>query len=55
MYLSLGHSAKKAAAKFGLSAGRVTQLRQAWCRKWRTGQGDDNPGTRTTKAETGRG
>jgi hypothetical protein len=34
-YLSVGHSAKAAAAKFGLSPGRVTQLRQQWCRDWR--------------------
>jgi hypothetical protein len=55
LYLSKGHTAKMAAAKFGLSPGRVTQLRQGWCRKWRTGQGEDNPGTRTAKAETMRG
>ena len=35
-YLSLGHSALSAVNKFGLSPGRVTQLRQQWCREWRT-------------------
>ncbi len=34
-YLSLGHSAKSAAAKFGVSPARVTQLRQRWCHEWR--------------------
>lgn len=33
-FLSLGHSAKQAAEKFGLSAGRITQLRQRWCQDW---------------------
>lgn len=35
-FLALGHSGKKAAQKFQLSPGRVTQLRQRWCREWRT-------------------
>jgi hypothetical protein len=39
-FLSLGHSAKAAAAKFNLSPGRVTQLRQQWCREWRCRQGE---------------
>jgi hypothetical protein len=45
-FLSLGNSGKATAAKFGLSPGRVTQLRQQWCRAWRLGQGegDDGPG-----------
>ena len=34
-FLSLGHPAKKAAEKFKLSPGRVTQLRQRWCQEWR--------------------
>ena len=34
MFLSLGHSAKTAARKFGLSPGRVTQLRQRWHEDW---------------------
>jgi hypothetical protein len=34
-FLSLGNSAKAAADKFGVSPGRVTQLRQSWCRAWR--------------------
>lgn len=35
-FLSLGNSAKQAADKFHLSPGRVTQIRQQWCREWRT-------------------
>jgi hypothetical protein len=42
MFLSLGHSAKKAAEKFSLSQGRVTQLRQQWCREWQRGQGEED-------------
>ena len=34
-HLSMGHTAKSAASKFGLSPGRVTQLRQRWCSEWR--------------------
>src|SRR4029077_15661571 len=30
MYLSLGHGGKRAAARFGVSAGRVSQLRRRW-------------------------
>jgi len=44
LFLSLGHSGKAAAAKFGLSPGRVTQLRQQWCREWRACQGEDDAG-----------
>jgi len=40
-FLSLGNSAKRAAEKFRLSQGRVTQLRQGWCREWRVRQGDE--------------
>jgi hypothetical protein len=40
LYLSLGHRATQAAARFGMSPGRVTQLRQEWCRQWRRAQGD---------------
>lgn len=39
MFLSLGHSAKTTARKFGLSPGRVTQLRQRWRTEWETSQG----------------
>jgi hypothetical protein len=38
-YLSLGNSGKAAAKRFGLSPGRVTQLRQTWCRQWRARNG----------------
>jgi hypothetical protein len=34
-YLSLGNSARKAASAFGLSEGRIAQLRQKWRREWR--------------------
>ena len=44
LFLSLGHSGKAAAAKFGLSPGRVTQLRQRWCREWRACQGEGDAG-----------
>jgi hypothetical protein len=44
LFLSLGHSGKAAAAKFGLSPGRVTQLRQRWCREWRACQGEGAAG-----------
>jgi hypothetical protein len=40
-FLSLGNSAKEAAEKFRLSQGRVTQLRQGWCREWRARQGEE--------------
>jgi hypothetical protein len=40
-FLSLGNSARGAAAAFGLSPPRVTQLRQRWCREWRAFQGED--------------
>src|SRR5262249_38846370 len=44
LFLSLGNSGKAAAAKFGLSPGRVTQLRQRWCREWRACQGEGDAG-----------
>jgi hypothetical protein len=40
-FLSMGHPAKSAADEFGLSQGRVTQLRQQWCREWRACQAGD--------------
>jgi hypothetical protein len=40
-FLSMGNSAKAAADKFGISQGRVTQLRQSWCREWRARQGEE--------------
>jgi hypothetical protein len=43
-FLSLGQSGKAAAARFGLSPGRVTQLRQQWCREWRACQGEADAG-----------
>jgi hypothetical protein len=44
LFLSLGHSGRAAAAKFGLSPGRVTQLRRRWCREWRACQGEGAAG-----------
>jgi hypothetical protein len=50
-FLSLGNSAKQAAEKFRLSQGRITQLRQSWCREWRVRQGEEPvPATHTNKA-----
>jgi hypothetical protein len=43
LFLALGNSGKAAAAKFGVSPGRVTQLRQQWCRAWRACQGEADP------------
>jgi hypothetical protein len=40
-FLALGHSATRAAAAFGMSPARVTQLRQGWCRQWRRCQDED--------------
>ena len=34
-FLALGNSGKRAATRFNLSPGRVTQLRQRWCEEWR--------------------
>jgi hypothetical protein len=42
LFLSLGHPAKVAAERFGLSPGRVTQLRQRWCQEWRACQGEQD-------------
>src|SRR2546423_5217187 len=41
-FLSLGHRAKVAAQRFKLSPGRITQLRQRWCKEWRACQGEDD-------------
>jgi hypothetical protein len=41
-FLSLGHAASKAAERFKLTPGRVTQLRQRWCREWRLCQGEED-------------
>src|SRR3954452_19388309 len=44
-FLSLGHRAKVAAQHFKLSPGRITQLRQRWCKAWRACQGEDDAAT----------
>jgi hypothetical protein len=33
-FLSMGNSAKETARRFKVSPGRITQLRQRWCRDW---------------------
>src|SRR5262249_28823513 len=38
--LAAGHAAKHVADQFGLTPGRVTQLRQQWQREWLISQGD---------------
>jgi hypothetical protein len=50
-YLSLGHPAAKAADRFGLSPGRVTQLRQRWCQEWRAFQGEERAIERTHRTD----
>ena len=55
-FLSMGNSGKEAAEKFHLSPGRVTQLRQGWCREWRARQGEElvstqSDGTRSRLAQ----
>lgn len=42
-FLSLGNSNKEAARKFKLSPGRITQLRQQWCREWYRRHGEVGP------------
>jgi hypothetical protein len=54
-FLSLGHSGKAAAARFGLSPGRVTQLRQRWCRQWQTCQGEADAGPSEAGLQQGQG
>jgi hypothetical protein len=39
-FLALGHSGQVAAARFGMSEGRVSQLRRAWRERWCRGQGE---------------
>jgi hypothetical protein len=50
-FLSLGNSAKAAARRFKLSPGRVTQLRQRWCRDWYALHDEEVPSVRR-KTET---
>ena len=40
-FLALGHSGRQAAGRFGLSPGRVTQLRQQWRGQWLAFVGED--------------
>jgi hypothetical protein len=49
--LSLGQPAAKAADRFGLSPGRVTQLRQRWCQQWRAFQGEERANERMHRTE----
>jgi hypothetical protein len=39
-FLAMGHSAQAAADRFGLSPGRVSQMRRMWREKWRLFQGE---------------
>ena len=39
-FLSMGHSAQTAAVRFGLTEGRVSQLRRAWREQWQQSQGE---------------
>jgi hypothetical protein len=45
-FLSLGNSATQTARKFELTPGRVSQLRQQWCRDWRALHDEDIPSVR---------
>jgi len=49
-FLSMGNSAKQAAGKFGVSPGRVTQLRQGWCREWHRLNDEESPFERRQEA-----
>jgi hypothetical protein len=49
-FLSLGHSAKEGAEKFRVSQGRVTQLRQGWCREWHRLNDEESPFERRQEA-----
>jgi hypothetical protein len=39
-FLSMGNAAESASAKFGLSQGRVSQLRRTWREQWQRSQGE---------------
>jgi hypothetical protein len=43
LFLAEGHSAKLAARAYGLSPGRVTQIRQELCRRWHELHGEPAP------------
>ena len=43
-YLAMGHSANAVAGRFGLTAGRVSQLRREWRKNWRRSQGEEEGG-----------
>jgi hypothetical protein len=43
-FLSMGNSAMEAARRFKLSPGRITQLRQRWCRDWHALHDEEVPG-----------
>jgi hypothetical protein len=52
-FLALGHSNKAAAARFHLSPGRVTQLRQGWCQDWYTRIGEETTWMRDRRTADG--
>jgi hypothetical protein len=39
-FLALGHSGRDSADQFGLTAGRVSQLRRIWLERWQQSQGE---------------
>jgi hypothetical protein len=54
LFLSMGNSAKQAAGKFGVSPGRVTQLRQSWCHQWHRWNDEESPLDRGQEARKAR-
>ena len=49
-FLALGNSGRQAAGRFGLSAGRVTQLRQQWRGQWLAFVGEDQDAGRSLRS-----
>jgi hypothetical protein len=54
LFLSMGNSAKQAAGKFGVSPGRVTQLRHSWSRQWHRINEEEVPFERRQEARRAR-
>jgi hypothetical protein len=48
-FLSLGNSVMETARRFKLSPGRITQLRQRWCREWHALHGEEVPSERRSR------
>ena len=47
-FLAMGNDVGSAAARFGLSQGRVSQLRRTWCDMWKRSQGEPVTGGATS-------